>query len=126
MLQRCNIHDILRNRLLIRAGIFEPLPKLTMADLEKEVDEKVWCKEFFVLMRNRLLMGRLRYGPKKSKSNYDYVEAIESKLKLYKETGNDELMVDIGNYSMLQFSHGTHPNKHFSALDDSTHAKKKL
>ena len=123
-MQHCNCHDILRDRLLTKAGLIESLPKLTLAELEKE-DREIWSKKFIVLMRNRLLMGRLRYGPRKEKSSYDLVGAIESKLKLYKETGNDELMVDIGNYSMLQFKHGTHPNKHFSALDDIEHVKKK-
>lgn len=121
------IHDILRTRLLHRAGIFDLKPILkiiTLEELEKEID-MVWCDKFFVLMRNRLKMGRLRYGKHKGQSSYNLVGAIEAKLKLYKQTGNDELMVDIGNYAMLQFSIGTHPNKHFSAHDDSgTHAKK--
>lgn len=119
------IHAILRQRLLERAGLAE-LPKgnLTLADLEKEIDTKVWCHRFFDLMRNRLLMGRLRYGPMKSKSTHNLVKAMKDKITLYEKTGNDELMVDVGNYAMLQFSRGTHPTKHFSALDDVSHAQK--
>jgi hypothetical protein len=72
-----------------------------------------------------LLMGRLRYGPKDSSAPpYDYAGSIEDKIKLYKETGNTELLVDIGNYAMLEFRFGKHPNRHFAATDDAHHCRK--
>lgn len=117
------LHDILRERLLYKAGIFAPLKQITMADLEKEVD-KVWCIDFFTKMRNRLLMGYLRYGKKSpNASKYNYINAIKSKLLIYEQTGNTEMMVDIGNYAMLEFKFPNHPDAHFSATDDTAHAK---
>lgn len=97
-----------------------------MADLEREVDRTIWCREFIELMRNRLLMGFLRYGPKKKDSpKYDYAGSIATKIQKYIETGNRELLVDIGNYSMLEFKFGEHPNSHFESTDDVDHAKRK-
>jgi hypothetical protein len=123
------IHDILRERLLKKAKLLPidaVVHPLKLADIEREVGETVWDRGFLELMWNRLLMGFLRYGPKGPKTpKYDYVEAIKTKLKLYEETGNIEMMVDIGNYAMLEYRYGEHPDKHFSAHDDVGHAKLK-
>lgn len=74
-------------------------------------------------------MGYLRYevnNPvRKSGKRHDYVEAIQIKLNLYRESGNTELIVDIGNYAMLEFKDPTHPKAHFfagDAVEDSHHA----
>lgn len=76
-------------------------------------------------MFNRLIMGRLRYGPKSPTAPaYDYAKSIAGKIRLYLETGNTEYLVDIGNYAMLEFRFGAHPNKHFSATDDADHCEK--
>lgn len=86
-----------------------------------------WNEEFEELARNRLVMGALRYGLFRDpeKAAYDYLGAIEDKVKFYRETGNDELLVDIQNYAMLEFTLGRHPQKHFAATDDQGHARKK-
>lgn len=117
-----SVHDQLRERLLGRLGLLSSKPKkiITLEELEAEVCEKVWSEDFITKMFNRLLMGRLRYGPKtKDAPRYDYLKAIRDKLTLYEQTGNDELLVDIGNYAMLEYRHGDHPLKHFSAFDDA-------
>lgn len=137
----CNVailksaHDILRERLLQQAGVKrsnEPwwqefIPKKTFVTLQ-QIDAAVkrkWCRRFFKLMRTRLAMGYLRYeanntGP--NKKTYDFVAAMESKIALYKETGNTEFMVDVGNYAMLEFKEGHHPNRHYYGSDDVGHA----
>lgn len=121
------IHDQLRERLLARAGLLPPMEYITLADLEAEVRRTTWDENFFTLMWNRLLFGRLRYGRKdlQKQTPYDYPKAIEIKIKAYKETGNTELLVDIGNYAMLEFRFGKHPNKHFAATDDADHCRVK-
>jgi len=120
------VHDLLRDRLLARAGLLvDTRPKLTLQQLEDEVRRNIWDEQFLRYMFNRLLMGRLRYGPRKAKSGYNYVKAIEDKIAKYKETGNTEMLVDIGNYAMIEFGHGEHPNKHFAAEDDVTHCPKR-
>jgi hypothetical protein len=119
-------HDEIRERLLARANLLPPPKTISLSELTDEIKCGVWCEDFLDKMFNRLLMGRLRYGPRKAKSRYDFLQAIEDKLNLYRQTGNDELLVDIGNYAMLEYNHGDHPLKHFSAYDDAGgHAKLK-
>lgn len=116
------VHDQLRERLLTKAGLLETPKKkvLTLDQLVGEVRRDVWSEKFTELMFNRLLMGWLRYGSKKSGGpRYNYLKAVSDKLALYEKTGNDELLVDLANYAMLEFRHGDHPLKHFSAYDDA-------
>lgn len=116
------IHDVLRDRLLTRAGIFPPLSQITLQELEREIIETTWDESFLRYMRNRLLMGRLRYGTKKfTKVRYNYTKSVADKIRLYEQTGNRELLVDIANYCMLEFRHGRHPKAHFDATDDAQH-----
>jgi len=117
-----NTHDVLRTRLLQKAGLSDvPKPKFRLSDLEKSE----WSPRFEALMRNRLLMGALRYGTLEQKRHrkapYDLMGAIKEKLRLHDETGNDEYLVDIANYCLLEFEIGHHPNKHFHALDKHHH-----
>ncbi|MES2598613.1 MAG: hypothetical protein V4662_24980 [Verrucomicrobiota bacterium] len=112
-------HDILRDRLLRRAGLADPIkPKHQLADLEKSE----WSPEFEQLMRNRLLMGALRYGVLEQKrrfgNKWDLMGAVKEKVKLYEDSGNTEYLVDIANYVLLEFECGHHPTKHFAALDN--------
>ena len=74
-----------------------------------------WSYLFESLMRNRLIQGAFRYGLLHSldKPQYDRVSSMERRLKLYKETGNTELLVDITNLALMEFEEGIHPNKHF-------------
>jgi hypothetical protein len=115
-----HVHDVLRDRLLRRAGLVTPPPaRYRLADLE--VTE--WAPGFERLMRNRLIMGALRYGTLECKRRgghrWDLLGAIEKKTALYHATGNTEYLVDIANYCLLEFECGTHPLKHFSATDDT-------
>lgn len=112
-----SVHDILRDRLLAKAGLHEvKQPKYTLEQLEKVQ----WSREFERYMRNRLIMGGMRYGifGQPGKPKYNSIESIEKRLAKYKETGNTELLVDIANLCMVEFVEGVHPNKHFSASDE--------
>ena len=115
------IHKILRKRLLEAKGIFEDVPtkSLTLEELAKSE----WVPEFEQLMRNRMIMGALRYGglARKKRPQYNYCQYIEVKFASYKQTGNTETLVDIANVCMLAFLFDDHPKKHFSAEDDKQH-----
>jgi hypothetical protein len=78
-------------------------------------------------MRNRLLMGSFRYAllGDKNKPRYDRLANIEKRISVYKETGNDELLVDIANIALCEFVEGEHPKKHFYAEDDKNHSTSK-
>lgn len=118
------IFDHLRDRLHAKAGILPHGPKFSPADLKK-LEQTEWDAEFERLMRNRMLMGALRYATMSKKGvmakngkHWELLKPIMSKLRAYEETGNSEYLVDIANYCMLAFRFDPHPKKHFHALDD--------
>jgi hypothetical protein len=99
---------------------------------------------FFTLMKNRLIMGRFRYGKLNdpSKAKWDRMGRIRKEVELYDVDGNDERLIDIANMCLLEFEegtedkeellkitsasirtffHGDHKNKHFKSSDDSLH-----
>jgi len=117
--------ELMRQRLHMQAGVHEYKPsKFKPSDLKK-LEQTEWSIKFEKLMRNRLLMGAMRYGTfeeklvsAKSSRPWDLLSPIGSKLQLYALTGNSEYLVDIANYCMLAFEFDPHPKKHFEALDD--------
>lgn len=84
-----------------------------------------WSDEFEKLMRNRLLLGSIRYGRLNSygKPKYDRINSINSRLKKYIESGNKEHLVDVANLCLCEFVECDHPNAHFSSIDDGEHTK---
>lgn len=118
-------HDHIRERLLARAGIDIPKPKYTPDDIER-LERTQWSNEFEILMRNRLLMGALRYGELQApnKPVFDSIKSIKKRLDLYQQTGNTEHLADIANLCLVEFVEGVHPLKHFHATDEHDyHAK---
>ena len=114
--------DLMRQRLEHRAGILPPVRKKDISRLR----ETEWDSSFEQLMRNRMVMGAIRYESfrKKKKGDYNYIRSVEEKIVKYKLTGNTELLVDIANYMMIMFTYDGHPNHHFSATDDEHHCQK--
>lgn len=99
------LHDILRQRLLERCGIFDmsEKSKLDFATLQKTE----WSPRFEQLMRNRLIMGAMRYETfekKRRKINtYNYGYEAQRRLDTYNKTGNKEFLVDVANMCLLEF-----------------------
>lgn len=114
---RKTVFEHLRQRLEQRAGL-SPLstpPRYRLQDLERSE----WDVLFERLMRNRLIMGALRYGPLRTpgKPQYDRVGSMERRLKLYRDGGNMELLVDVANLALCEFAECNHPTRHFSTID---------
>jgi len=103
-------------------GLPEEAEPAKMPDLD-EIKRRQWNDEFIELMKNRFVVGAFRYGFFGSQRHYDHMEAIERKARLYRETGNDEFLVDIANYALAEFTVGVHPTKHFHGMDDHHHLK---
>lgn len=102
---------------------FSGLPEEEWVIPTKNIHETEWSNEFEMLMRNRLIVGGLRYGKIKDSniplfSNIDY--AI-SKLNKFKSTGNKECLVDAANLCLVEFETTKHPNANWNALDDTEH-----
>jgi len=124
-----SVHAILRSRLLAQAGLLNGTPRFSSADFAKLSDSE-WSPEFERLMRNRMIMGALRYSTlavkKVQRGKWDLVGSVKTKIKLYEATGNTEYLVDIANYCLLVFECDDHPKRHFHALDDhADHCKLK-
>lgn len=77
-----------------------------------------WSDEFERLMRNRLIMGALRYGPlgARGKPQYDRVASIKKRLDKYAADGNLEMLVDAANLALLEFVEGRHEKRHMRAV----------
>jgi hypothetical protein len=110
--------ELIRNRLLKRAGLWEPEPApyqhLTFEDIRRQE-----CSDSVSdMMDNRLVMGFLRYGPIANSKPlfYDLTKAYE-RLDAYERDGNTEHLIDAMNFCRLEFRRGCHPKKHFHACD---------
>ena len=93
--------------------------------LFQELSETEWSKKFEQLMRNRLVLGALRYGRLniKPKPHYNRIEAIQKRLEIYKQTGNTEMLVDIANLALCEFEEGFHLKNSFQSVDDGEHVQ---
>lgn len=113
----------MRSRLLSAAGL--PVHDGNLHEIRSRVNASL--SSFVTLMRNRLIMGHMRYGPlaHPDKPKYNNLAALRKKIDLYERTGNDEILVDIANYALVEFVEGVHPHKHFAATDDIDHATTK-
>ena len=115
--------ELIRTRLLQRAGITHGAqPKYLKYD---DLERSEWSPKFERYMRNRLIMGALRYGllHAPGKPKYDRVGSIIRRLEKYQKDGNQEHLVDAANLCLMEFEEGVHPLKHFGAQDDSEHVQ---
>ena len=115
------VHDAIRKHL---DKSIRP-PSKPKPPLEK-LRQTEWIPEFEQYMRNRLVMGAIRYETFQEKvvnNKYDCMEYIKRKLSDYKDTGNLECLVDAANLLMIEFAAPTHPHPHFTPLDDIGHVK---
>ena len=121
---------------------FEQLIVQKIKDQAKRLRGKAMCLEwqalnfnigmygtghFKELMKNRLIMGALRYGPllAPGKKDWDRCESIRQRLVTYEADGNLEHLVDISNLALIEFVEGDHPKRHFSAADGGIHTQEK-
>lgn len=117
-------HAALRERLMTQAGLVDrPAPKFTLDELAASE----WSPEFERLMRNRLIMGALRYGKlgTPGKQVYDRLSSIRRRLMNYECSGNLELLVDIANLALCEFVECHHPLRHWHAVDGGEHVGRK-
>ena len=103
-----------------------PAPVLRRLPPLEQLRVSEWSPRFEHLMRNRLIMGAMRYATMEEKkrtgaAKWDLVGTLRRKADLYEKTGNTEILVDIANYALLAFEFDAHPSRHFSATDDSDH-----
>lgn len=119
------LHQIIRNRLLKRAGLIQKPEKPSFESLKRSE----WSDDFERLMRNRMIMGAFRYETfeekKKTAWKYDFPTEAIKRIGKYQETGNTENLVDAANMLLIEFEFGHHKNKHFNSIDDGEHIAQK-
>jgi hypothetical protein len=113
-----DIRDYIRSRL-------QPKIVPTLATLKKTQ----WSHIFETLMRNRLIMGAVRYETIQDKRNanhrYDLVGSAIKRLEKYQKDGNCEHLADAANCCLLEFEAPSNPKAHWNPVDDGEHVKKK-
>lgn len=117
------ITEHIRDKLHDRLGISDDTPvNGFIGDLRRSE----WCNEFECHMRDRMVMGAIRYGclGMPGKHQYDRVAEVKKRIQKYETSGNTEFLVDVANMALVEFVEGNHPNKHFKAIDDGEHAKR--
>lgn len=84
-------------------------------------DDTPYEPEFWEMMKNRMKMGRHRYGPLDERNviKYDIIKSLKKRLRAYEESGNTEFLVDVANFAMMEYLFPMHPDAHFKATDHS-------
>lgn len=114
-----NGHPRFHNLWRWKCGLKEELPVTKKVPGLHSLRKTEWSKRFEKMMRDRLIMGALRYGllHAKGKPQYDRMASAERRIKLYKRTGDIGLLADIANMCLLEFEEGTHPKRHLAEGD---------
>jgi len=91
-----------------------PYNEVTIVKMQ-DLMKSEWSPRFEQLMRNRLIIGAMRYGQihGMDKPLWNRIKAAKERLAIYEETGNLEMLVDIANFCLLEFEEGKHPHAHF-------------
>lgn len=73
--------------------------------------------DFSKMMQNRMMFGFYRYGLSQNAEQHDAIKRLRAKLREYNQTGNTELLVDVANYAMMEFTNPEHEEAHFTSND---------
>jgi len=74
---------------------------------------------FVQLMANRMAFSFFKYGrmsdayPKK----VDALSSMDDRIRLYRETGNTEHLIDAANFLLIEFTHPSIPGARFRAIE---------
>lgn len=91
--------------------------------IEFEWPDKVplseFSKQFLQGMLDRMAMSWFGYGNLKDAypRKVSAIKSLERRLGKYEETGNTEFLMDVSNYSMIEFMHPAHPKAHYEPTD---------
>jgi len=116
-------HDYLRERAFRRAGLIGPIQTNLTPD---EIASMQLPERFLELIRNRVVMGYLRYESLDRSGKvrkYDRVKSAIERLEEFKKDGNLEHVVDAAALLWREFAKPSNPNARFRAMDDGPHTK---
>ena len=90
-----------------------------------ELWETEWNPTFDTLARGKMVLAAFRYGLLRNNNVFDFIESMKRKIERYEQTHNLELMVDVRNYAMLEFTKPKYADSYYHNEDDTEHAVKK-
>lgn len=75
--------------------------------------------KFHERMRQAMTVSYHKYGPVKDAYPHkvNAIASLEKRLRLYKETGNADYLVDIANFAMIEFMLPAHEQFHDKPTD---------
>ncbi len=99
--------------------------KIELLGSDRIPSAAVCNRNFLQMMVNRCIVGFHRYGPfyrigRHSKSDKPPITRLKECLKKYERSGNRELLVDIANYAMGEYTDPHHHGAHFKCLDQGS------
>lgn len=76
---------------------------------------------FLQRMANAMGMSFFKYGAVKDAYPHkiDAIASLKKRLELYEQTGNQEYLVDVANFAMIEYMEPRHPNAHYDAGDSN-------
>jgi hypothetical protein len=77
--------------------------------------------QFIQGMLDRMCVSRFKYGPVKEAYPHKVsaISSLETRIALYKQTGNTEYLMDAANFAMIEFMLPGHPKAHFKPTDSN-------
>jgi len=88
--------------------------------MDRKSIEKTEVSETFIQgMRDRMVVSFHKYGPVADAypGKVDAIASLQERINRYKETGNTEWLMDVGNFAMIEFMCPRHPSAHFEGTD---------
>jgi hypothetical protein len=85
-------------------------------ETREEILKRDFSEEFVSMMKNRVVVSHYKYGwmsDTYSTKLADAIKSLETRLELYKKTGNTEWLVDVANFAMIEYKFPQHPQAHF-------------
>ncbi len=117
------IFDHIRDR-LFSDETYNLLMNIKISDSYETLKNTEWVPEFERLMRNRLIIGAIRYQTfeeknilSKGRQFFDVIRYAKDKLDIYLKTGNLEGLVDAANLCMIEFDTPSHSNPHLETIE---------
>lgn len=95
--------------------------------LHDPVPDTEFSEEFIQLMANRMMVSWFKYGDvADAAGKIDFIESLEKRIALYKETGNADWIIDAANFAMIEFMHPGHPDYHLRSTDSDESPGRKV
>ncbi len=92
-----------------------------------QMPEGQWDESFITKMQARMFVGFYRYGSTKryaESGKYSITETIKKRLQAYIDTGNQEHLVDVANFCLIEFMYPQHKDAHFESIEEEDVTKR--